>query len=90
MSVLYSHPNFPDVDVKQVISKLRSNVEKNWMWLLVNPPYLYKRIGDLTEKKKRGQPVSFTDFFGYLIGDTILKGVRMGNNPHSFLGIFRG
>ena len=81
---MYSHPDFPKVDIQQVISELRDNIKENWIWLLVNPPWLYKRIGDLTRKRKRGQPVSFTDFFGYLIGDTILKGVSVLSIRESF------
>ena len=77
MSVLYSHPDFPKVGLRKVIEELRENVKDNWVWLLVNAPWLYKRITDLTQKKRGGQPVSFTDFFGFLIGDTILKGVSI-------------
>jgi len=29
----------------------------------------------IRKKKSAGQPVSFTDFFGYLVGETILKDV---------------
>ena len=29
----------------------------------------------ILNKKSRGQPVSFTDLFGYLVSDTILKDV---------------
>ena len=36
---------------------------------------MHKRLQVIRDKKARGQPVSFTDFFGYLIGDTVLKEV---------------
>ena len=45
------------------------------MWLLLTPSWLYKRMKIILNKKSQGQPVSFTDFFGYLIGETILKDV---------------
>lgn len=42
---------------------------------LLTPSWLYKHIKIIWEKKSGGQPVSFTDFFGYLVGETILKDV---------------
>lgn len=45
------------------------------MWLLLTPSWLYNHINIILRKKSRGQPVSFTDFFGYLVGETILKDV---------------
>ena len=36
---------------------------------------MYKHVNIILDKKSRGQPVSFTDFFGYLVGDTLLKDV---------------
>lgn len=45
------------------------------MWLLLTPSWLYNHVNILLDKKSRGQPVSFTDFFGYLVGETILKDV---------------
>lgn len=72
LSTLYSHPEFPNIHPKIVEDELRKNVEDNWIWLLT-PAWLYKHIKIIHEKKKRGQPISFTDFFGYLVGETILK-----------------
>ena len=45
------------------------------MWLLLSPSWLYKHVGIIKRKYQRGQPISFTDFFGYLVGDVILKKV---------------
>ena len=36
---------------------------------------MYKHMNIILDKRSRGQPVSFTDFFGYLVGETILKDV---------------
>lgn len=38
---------------------------------------MYKHVSIILQKKSKGQPVSFTDFFGYLVGDTILKDVSL-------------
>ena len=47
----------------------------NWMWLLLTPSWMYSHMNIILDKRSRGQPVSFTDFFGYLVGETILKDV---------------
>ena len=79
LSTLYSHPEFPTVHPKKIKDELRNNVKDNWIWLLT-PAWLYKHIKIIHEKKKRGQPISFTDFFGYLVGETILKDVSVSGN----------
>ena len=75
LSTLYSHPKWPNVHPSQIRDDLRENVKDNWMWLLLTPSWMYKHLKIILEKKTRGQPVSFTDFFGYLVGETILKDV---------------
>ena len=47
------------------------------MWLLLTPSWLYDHMSIILRKRSRGQPVSFTDFFGYLVGETILKDVSL-------------
>ena len=77
LSTLYSHPEWPDVHPHQIRQELMENVEDNWMWLLLTPSWLYTHMSIILRKKSRGQPVSFTDFFGYLVGETILKDVSL-------------
>ena len=79
LSTLYSHPEFRNIHPNIVQDELRKNVEDNWIWLMT-PSWLYKHIKIIYEKKKRGQPISFTDFFGYLVGETILKDVSVSGN----------
>ena len=50
-------------------------MKDNWMWLLLTPSWMYNHLNIILDKRSRGQPVSFTDFFGYLVGETILKDV---------------
>lgn len=75
LSTLYSHPEWPNIHPRKVRDQLRENVKDNWMWLLLTPSWMYRHVNIILQKKSKGQPVSFTDFFGYLVGDTILKEV---------------
>lgn len=58
------------------MEQLRQNVQHNWIWMLT-PSWLYKHIKIIHQKKIHGQPISFTDFFGYLVGETILRDVNI-------------
>lgn len=73
LSTLYSHPDWPNAHPREVRDVLKKNVKDNWVKLLFTPSWMHKRLQVIRDKKARGQPVSFTDFFGYLIGDTVLK-----------------
>ncbi|KAL9957155.1 hypothetical protein ACROYT_G038758 [Oculina patagonica] len=73
LSTLYSHPKWPEIHPKVVRNELRADIQDSWMWLLLTPSWLYKHVGIIKQKYRRGQPISFTDFFGYLVGDMILK-----------------
>ena len=75
LSTLYSHPDWPTVHPSKIRQDLRENIKDNWMWLLLTPSWLYDRMKIILRKKSGGQPVSFTDFFGHLVGETILKDV---------------
>lgn len=77
LSTLYSHPDWPNVHPRQIEQDLRENIKDNWMWLLLTPSWLYNHMSIILRKRSRGQPVSFTDFFGYLVGETILKDVSL-------------
>ncbi|XP_066028623.1 cytosolic phospholipase A2-like [Pocillopora verrucosa] len=73
LSTLYSHPDWPNTHPSKIRQDLRKNVTDNWMWLLLTPSWMYSHMNIILDKRSRGQPVSFTDFFGYLVGETILK-----------------
>jgi len=75
---LYSHPKFPDDKqiAHKIIPELRSAVEKYWQKHL-SPPWSSKYLKKIIAKSVRGQPVSFTDFFGYLVGQQLLKKVNI-------------
>ena len=77
LSTLYSHPDWPNIHPRRVREQLKENISDNWLWMMLTPSWMYGNLNKIMEKKWRGQPVSFTDFFGYLVGQTILKDVSL-------------
>nr|XP_060630501.1 cytosolic phospholipase A2 isoform X1 [Anolis sagrei ordinatus]XP_060630502.1 cytosolic phospholipase A2 isoform X1 [Anolis sagrei ordinatus]XP_060630503.1 cytosolic phospholipase A2 isoform X1 [Anolis sagrei ordinatus] len=72
MSALYSHPDFPVKGPKEINEELRSSVSHNPLKLLT-PQKVKRYIEALWKKKRSGQPVTFTDIFGMLIGETLVQ-----------------
>ena len=77
LATLYSHPDFPhEAHVShKIIPEIRSCVEKHWQ-VHLSPPWSSTYLRKIISKSLNGQPVSFTDFYGYLVGQQLLKGVR--------------
>lgn len=75
MSSLYSHPDFPNKGPKEVNQELMSRINSNPLRLLL-PKHISNYIQALWTKKATGQPVTFTDIFGMLIGETLIPSVR--------------
>ncbi|XP_042855448.1 cytosolic phospholipase A2-like isoform X3 [Penaeus japonicus] len=73
ISTLYAHDKFPNVTHDQIQKELRESVTSDWKWKLLNSA---SYVTSMIAKYKRGQPVSFTDFFGHLLGDVLLKGAK--------------
>ncbi|XP_008331156.1 cytosolic phospholipase A2 isoform X2 [Cynoglossus semilaevis] len=71
MSTLYSHPDFPNKGPKDINKELMKRVSSNPLRLLL-PQHITNYIQALWTKKARGQPVTFTDIFGMLIGETLI------------------
>ena len=55
-------------------SELMNNIDKSLAWLLA-PSSFFRYLNSVLTKRRQGQPVSFTDFFGHMVGETLLKGV---------------
>ncbi|XP_054709516.1 cytosolic phospholipase A2-like [Uloborus diversus] len=72
LSTLYSHPEFPEKSPTDLLEEFKRSVCRSPFWLL-SPNSMYRYISTIRAKYKNGQPVSFTDFFGHLLGDTLLK-----------------
>ncbi|XP_006799765.1 cytosolic phospholipase A2 [Neolamprologus brichardi] len=76
MSTLYSNPDFPNKGPKDINSELMKRVSSNPLRLLM-PQHITHYIQALWTKKASGQPVTFADIFGMLIGETLIPS-RMG------------
>lgn len=74
MSTLYSHPDFPVKGPKEINNELMNSVSHNPLKLLT-PQKVKRYIEALWKKKSSGQPVTFTDIFGMLIGETLIHDV---------------
>jgi len=56
--------------------ELKNNIDSSLLWLL-SPQSIYRYLDRILQKRQNGQPVSFTDIFGHLVGETLLKNVRL-------------
>ena len=74
MSTLYSHPEFPTKGPKEINQELMKSISTCPLWLL-QPQHITKYLYALWNKKATGQPVTFTDIFGMLIGETLIPAV---------------
>lgn len=74
MSSLYSHPEFPVTGPEQINRELMNRVSSNPLKLLL-PKHITNYVHALWSKKSAGQPVTFTDIFGMLIGETLIPSV---------------
>ena len=63
-------------------SELMNNIDKSLAWLLA-PSSFFRYLNSVLTKRRQGQPVSFTDFFGHMVGETLLKGVSSTGTVHS-------
>lgn len=78
MSTLYSHPDFPEKGPEEINEELMKNVSHNPL-LLLTPQKVKRYVESLWKKKSSGQPVTFTDIFGMLIGETLIHNVSSGS-----------
>lgn len=74
--MLYSHPEFPTKGPEQINQELMKSVSSNPLRLLL-PQHITNYVQALWSKKSNGQPVTFADIFGMLIGETLIPDVRI-------------
>ncbi|XP_069088098.1 cytosolic phospholipase A2 [Pleurodeles waltl] len=72
MSTLYSHPDFPKKGPREINEELMHCVSHNPIFLLT-PQKVLRYVDALWKKKSSGQPVTFTDIFSMLIGETLIR-----------------
>lgn len=73
LSTLYSHPRWPHMNPGDLQDELKHNIDKSLVRLL-GPYSVLRYLDSVLKKRKDGQPISFTDFFGHMVGETLLKG----------------
>ncbi|XP_045199096.2 cytosolic phospholipase A2-like isoform X2 [Mercenaria mercenaria] len=73
LSTLYSHPDWPKKSPRELRKELRDSIDSSPFWKL-NPSSMWRYLSRIQAKRSQGQPVSFTDFFGHLVGETLLQG----------------
>ncbi|KAL4219877.1 Cytosolic phospholipase A2 [Mactra antiquata] len=73
ISTLYSHPQWPKMAPGAMQDELKNNIDSSLLWLL-SPQGVYRYMDRIMKKRQNGQPVSFTDFFGHMVGETLLRG----------------
>ncbi|CAG5114679.1 unnamed protein product, partial [Candidula unifasciata] len=71
VSTLYSHPKWPDLDMGEFLDELKHCIDKSLLRFL-NASTMYSYVKFMIEKRREGQPVSFTDIFGRMVGETLL------------------
>uniref|UniRef100_UPI00358E2DC2 cytosolic phospholipase A2 isoform X1 n=2 Tax=Myxine glutinosa TaxID=7769 RepID=UPI00358E2DC2 len=75
LSTLYSHPDWPKKGVAEINEEVKVSASHSRFYLL-RPSNLTRYVQALWSKRSSGQPVTFTDIFGLLIGETLI-GKRM-------------
>ncbi|XP_064615136.1 cytosolic phospholipase A2-like [Liolophura sinensis] len=72
LSTLYSHPKWPKLSLKEFQEELKKNIDASLINLM-GMQQVSRYISAMMEKWNNGQPISFTDFFGHLVGETLIK-----------------
>ncbi|XP_059164143.1 uncharacterized protein LOC131947080 [Physella acuta] len=76
ISTLYSHPKWPNLEMDEFLEELKNSIDKSLLRFF-NATTIYNYAKYMVQKRRDGQPVSFTDIFGRMVGETLLKD-RMG------------
>lgn len=71
LSLLYSQTAGNTIDPKETQENIREHLQWGPMWLLT-PRRVMHYVKEITEKFKKGQPVSLTDFYGHCVGESLL------------------
>ena len=75
MSHLFTNPDWPESLPDNLEKKLKTSLTSSFPNRLLRPDNFYRNIKALRKKKASGRDVSFTDFFGYVIGQTLQNDV---------------
>ncbi|KAK0060949.1 cytosolic phospholipase A2-like isoform X2 [Biomphalaria pfeifferi] len=73
LSTLYSHPKWPNIDMNEFLEELKNSIDKS-LFRFFNASTIFNYAKYMVQKRREGQPVSFTDIFGRMVGETLLNG----------------
>ena len=71
LSLLYSQTAGEKIDPRETQKNIREQLQWGPMWLLT-PRRVMQYVKEISEKWKKGQPVSLTDFYGHCVGESLL------------------
>ncbi|CAL1537190.1 unnamed protein product [Lymnaea stagnalis] len=71
LSQLYSHSDWPNITPGVQREEVKNNIDHSFLWLFKTHGIAF--VKEVWKKRSRGEPVSFTDLFGHLVGNTLLK-----------------
>lgn len=71
LSLLYSQAAREKIDPTETQKNIREQLQWGPMWLLT-PRRVMQYVKEISEKFKKGQPVSLTDFYGHCVGESLL------------------
>lgn len=71
LSLLYSQTAGEKIDPTETQKNIREQLQWGPMWLLT-PRRVMQYVKEISEKWKKGQPVSLTDFYGHCVGESLL------------------
>lgn len=72
LSQLYSHKQWPqEISPSSQRDQLKHNIDHSFLWLFKTHGIHF--VKEVWKKRSRGEPVSFTDLFGHLVGNTIIN-----------------
>ncbi|XP_059157432.1 cytosolic phospholipase A2-like [Physella acuta] len=71
LAQLYAHPEWPNISPGKQREEIKHYIDHSFLWLLKTHGVKFAKA--VWEKRSRGEPVSFTDLFGHLVGTTLLK-----------------
>lgn len=60
----------------EFLEELKNSVDKS-LFRFFNATTIYNYAKFMVQKRRDGQPVSFTDIFGRMVGETLLKDVSL-------------
>lgn len=78
LSLLYSQTGGNKIDSTETQKNIREQLQWGPLWLLT-PRRIMHYVKEITEKWKKGQPVSLTDFYGHCVGESLLGRVSLSN-----------